>query len=125
VPHGVGGCHHVSLLTCRAGLAQAYHTASVLFEVLCALDRKAKPEEKVAPEDLVSGQNLQEKAAEIIPFNILPLDAAGASLAIMQLPEVRNAASHSLHSEGAKCPFPSDTICVSHSIEAYDVLLGC
>lgn len=74
---------------CRAALAQAYHTTSVLFEVLCALDRKAKPEEKVAPEDLEAGQKLQEKAAEIIPYNILPLDAAGGSLALMQLPEVR------------------------------------
>ncbi|KAJ7565707.1 hypothetical protein O6H91_02G072000 [Diphasiastrum complanatum] len=69
----------------RAQLAKAYQTAGVLFEVLCAVNKT----EEVAPEIIATGQDVKEKKEIYVPYNILPLDAAGASQAIMQLPEIR------------------------------------
>ncbi|KAH1255395.1 putative callose synthase 6 [Glycine max] len=80
----------------RAQLGKAYQTAGVLFEVLCAVNKTEKVEE-VAPEIIAAARDVQEKTEIYAPFNILPLDSAGASQSIMQLEErdnVRNQREH-------------------------------
>ncbi|PKA65497.1 Callose synthase 4 [Apostasia shenzhenica] len=72
----------------RALLGKAYQTAGVLFEVLCAVNKAEKVEE-VAPEIIASARDVQEKTEIYVPYNILPLDAAGASQPIMQLEEIK------------------------------------
>ncbi|KAF5178178.1 Callose synthase [Thalictrum thalictroides] len=62
----------------RTQLAKTYQTTGVLFDVLCAVNKNEKNEE-VAPEEM------NEIYA---PYNILPLDPAGASQPIMQFDEV-------------------------------------
>lgn len=74
----------------RAQLGKAYQTAGVLFEVLCAVNKTEKVEE-VAPEIIASAKDVQEKTEIYVPYNILPLDAAGASQSIMQLEEIKAA----------------------------------
>ncbi|EFJ23784.1 glucan synthase like 4 [Selaginella moellendorffii] len=71
----------------RAQLAKAYQTAGVLFEVLCAVNKT----EEVAPEIIAMGRDIKEKKEIYVPYNILPLDVAGSSQAIMQLPEIKAA----------------------------------
>ncbi|KAF5178690.1 Callose synthase [Thalictrum thalictroides] len=72
----------------EAKLAKAYQTAGVLFEVLCAVNKNEKNEE-VAPEIITAARNVQEMNEIYAPYNILPLDAAGASQPIMQFDEDR------------------------------------
>ncbi|MED6125206.1 Callose synthase 5 [Stylosanthes scabra] len=76
----------------RAQLGKAYQTAGVLFEVLCAVNKTEKVEE-VAPEIIAAARDVQEKTEIYAPFNILPLDSAGASQQIMQLEEIKAAVS--------------------------------
>ncbi|KAL4347308.1 hypothetical protein GQ457_17G019710 [Hibiscus cannabinus] len=80
----------------RVQLEKAYQTAGVLFEVLFAVNKSEKVEE-VAPEIMATAKDVQEKKEIYTPYNILPLDAAGASQSIMQLEErdnVRNMREH-------------------------------
>ncbi|XP_075501475.1 callose synthase 5-like isoform X1 [Primulina tabacum] len=72
----------------RAQLGKAYQTAGVLFEVLCAVNKTEKVEE-VAPEIMAAANDVQAKKEIYAPYNILPLDSAGASQSIMQLEEVK------------------------------------
>ncbi|XP_024527354.1 callose synthase 5 isoform X1 [Selaginella moellendorffii] len=85
----------------RAKLAKAYQTAGVLFEVLCAVNKT----EEVAPEIIALGEDVKEKKDIYAPYNILPLDAAGASQAIMQLPEIKAAVDALRNIRGL--PFPA------------------
>ncbi|KAK7318446.1 hypothetical protein RJT34_03148 [Clitoria ternatea] len=76
----------------RAQLTKAYQTAGVLFEVLCAVNKTEKVEE-VAPEIIAAARDVQEKTEIYTPYNILPLDSAGASVPIMQFEEIKAAVS--------------------------------
>ncbi|KAG2399383.1 Callose synthase [Vigna angularis] len=87
----------------RAQLGKAYQTAGVLFEVLCAVNKTEKVEE-VAPEIIAAARDVQEKTEIYAPFNILPLDSAGASQPIMQLEEIKAAVSAFLNIHGLNWP---------------------
>ncbi|XP_071914345.1 callose synthase 5 [Coffea arabica] len=76
----------------RAQLGKAYQTAGVLFEVLCAVNKTEKVEE-VSAEIMAAANDVQAKKEIYAPYNILPLDSAGASQSIMQLDEVKAAVS--------------------------------
>ncbi|KAK3199932.1 hypothetical protein Dsin_023347 [Dipteronia sinensis] len=86
----------------RAQLGKAYQTAGVLFEVLSNVCRS----EEIVPEITAAAKDVQEKMESYASYNILPLDAAGASESIMQLEEVKAAVAalrntHGLNWQGA------------------------
>ncbi|MCD7448465.1 Callose synthase 5 [Datura stramonium] len=87
----------------RAQLGKAYQTAGVLFEVLCAVNKSEKVEE-VAPEIIAAANDVQAKKEIYAPYNILPLDSAGASQSIMQLEEVKAAVSALSNTRGLNWP---------------------
>eukprot|EP01018_Ginkgo_biloba_P036440 Gb_08787 [translate_table: standard] len=87
----------------RAQLAKAYQTAGVLFEVLCAVNKSEKVEE-VAPEIIAAARDVKEKTEIYAPYNILPLDAAGASQAIMQMEEIKAAVASLRNTRGLNWP---------------------
>ncbi|CAJ1974879.1 unnamed protein product [Sphenostylis stenocarpa] len=87
----------------RAQLGKAYQTAGVLFEVLCAVNKTEKVEE-VAPEIIAAARDVQEKTEIYAPFNILPLDSAGASQPIMLLEEIKAAVSAFRNTRGLTWP---------------------
>lgn len=87
----------------RAQLGKAYKTAGVLYEVLCAVNKTEQVEE-VAPEIIAAANDVQANAEIYVPFNILPLDAAGASQSIMQLEEVKAAVAALQNTRGLTWP---------------------
>ncbi|KAL3630114.1 Callose synthase 5 [Castilleja foliolosa] len=87
----------------RAQLGKAYQTAGVLFEVLCAVNKTEKVEE-VAPEIMAAANDVQAKKEIYAPYNILPLDSAGAKQSIMQLEEVKAAVTALQNTRGLTWP---------------------
>ncbi|XP_068645658.1 callose synthase 5 [Aristolochia californica] len=87
----------------RAQIGKAYQTAGVLFEVLCAVNKTEKVDE-VAPEIIAAARDVQEKKEIYTPYNILPLDAAGASQCIMQLDEIKAAVAALSNTKGLNWP---------------------
>ncbi|KAL5722920.1 Callose synthase 5 [Ranunculus cassubicifolius] len=87
----------------RTQLSKAYQTAGVLFEVLCAVNKSEKIGE-VAPEIIATAKDVQEMNELYMPYNILPLDAAGASQSIMQLDEVKACVSALRDTKGLSWP---------------------
>ncbi|KAF5745135.1 callose synthase 5 [Tripterygium wilfordii] len=87
----------------RAQLGKAYQAAGVLFEVLCAVNKTEKVEE-VAPEIIAAARDVQEKKEIYVPYNILPLDSAGASQSIMQLEETKAAVAALWNTRGLNWP---------------------
>ncbi|KAI5335429.1 hypothetical protein L3X38_025562 [Prunus dulcis] len=87
----------------RAQLGKAYQTAGVLFEVLCAVNKTEKVEE-VAPEIIAAARDVQEKTEIYTPYNILPLDSAGATQSVMQLEEVKAAVGALWNTRGLNWP---------------------
>ncbi|KAL5708603.1 Callose synthase 5 [Ranunculus cassubicifolius] len=87
----------------RVQLGKAYQTAGVLFEVLCAVNKSEKVEE-VAPEIIAAAKDVQEKKEIYTPYNILPLDAAGASQCIMQFEEIKATVSALRNTQGLTWP---------------------
>ncbi|KAH9311870.1 hypothetical protein KI387_026905, partial [Taxus chinensis] len=88
----------------RAQLAKAYQTAAVLFEVLKAVTQTESAE--VDPELIKFGKDVEKKTEMYVPYNILPLDPAGANQAIMQFPEIRAAVTALRNIRGL--PWPED-----------------
>ncbi|KAH7862012.1 hypothetical protein Vadar_033662 [Vaccinium darrowii] len=91
----------------RAQLSKAHHTACVLSEVLCAVNGTQKVEE-VEPEIIAAARDVQARREIYTPFNILPLDSAGASQAIMQLEEVKAAVAALSNTDGLSWPSSSE-----------------
>ncbi|XP_002962019.2 callose synthase 5 [Selaginella moellendorffii] len=69
----------------RASLAKAYQTAGILFDVLTSVTRQDGAE--VDSEIQAMNTDVTKKKKDIKDYNILLLDAAGASQAIMKLEE--------------------------------------
>ncbi|KAF7130413.1 hypothetical protein RHSIM_Rhsim10G0135300 [Rhododendron simsii] len=89
----------------RAQISKAYETAGILFEVF--INGSGKVEE-VAPEIIAAARDVQAKKEIYAPFNILPLDSAGSSQAVMQLEEVKVAVAALGNTDGLKWPSLSE-----------------
>ncbi|XP_004289423.1 PREDICTED: callose synthase 5-like [Fragaria vesca subsp. vesca] len=87
----------------RAQVSKAYNTLNQLFEVLCGVNKSEKVEE-VAPEIIAAARDVQEKTEIYAPYNILPLDSAGATQSVMQLDEVKAAVAALWNTRGLNWP---------------------
>ncbi|KAJ4777890.1 Glucan synthase-like protein [Rhynchospora pubera] len=88
----------------RHQLTKAYQTASVLFEVLKAVNLTQAVE--VDQEILDTKKEIDKKTEIYAPYNILPLDPDSANQAIMQYPEIQSAVNALRNMRGL--PWPKD-----------------
>ncbi|KAG6551246.1 hypothetical protein Mapa_007172 [Marchantia paleacea] len=102
----------------RAQLTKAYQTAGILFEVLTQVSKSEMAE--APPEIIAAGKIVEEKQEIYLPYNILPLDAAGASQAIMQLPEIKAGVEALRNIRGL--PWPSQMEQARHKSGELDLL---
>ncbi|MFS7956864.1 putative 1,3-beta-glucan synthase [Helianthus anomalus] len=86
----------------RAQLTKAYQTASILFEVLKAVNTTQAVE--IEEEMLEAHQKVSQKTAIYIPYNILPLDPDSANQAIMRSPEIQAAVVALRYTRGLPWP---------------------
>ncbi|KAL8241377.1 hypothetical protein R6Q59_014732 [Mikania micrantha] len=82
----------------HAQLTKAYQSASVLFEVLKAVNlaHSTNVEEKI----LEAHVKVSQEAKIYLPYNILPLDLDGANHAIMRYPEIQAAVAALRYTKG-------------------------
>ncbi|XP_020215704.1 callose synthase 5 [Cajanus cajan] len=66
--------------------------------------KRVEEREKVAPEIIAAARDVQAKTEIYTPYNILPLDAAGASVPIMQFEEIKAAVSALWNTRGLNWP---------------------
>ncbi|KAL2634599.1 hypothetical protein R1flu_006078 [Riccia fluitans] len=92
--------------TDRAQLTKAYQTAGILFEVLTQVSKSEMAE--APPEIIAAGKIVEEKQEKYQPYNILPLDAAGSSQAIMQFSEIKAAVEALRNIRGLPWPTQMD-----------------
>nr|XP_023916506.1 callose synthase 2-like [Quercus suber] len=86
----------------RAQLTKAYQTASVLFEVLKAIEMSIE----VKLNTLQAHAKVEEKKQLYKPYNILPLDPDSENQAIMRYPEIQASVSALRNIRGL--PWPKD-----------------
>ncbi|KAK9078560.1 hypothetical protein SSX86_002617 [Deinandra increscens subsp. villosa] len=71
----------------RVQLTKAYQTASILFEVLKAVNLTEAVE--IGEQTLEAHEQVSQKTAIYLPYNILPLDPDSANQAIMRFQEIQ------------------------------------
>ncbi|KAJ7537052.1 hypothetical protein O6H91_12G095000 [Diphasiastrum complanatum] len=100
----------------RAQLAKAYQTAGVLFEVLLVVNKNIGVDKEI----MSTGKEVEQKKEIFVPYNILPLDSAGASQEIMQLDEIKAAMEALRNIRGL--PFQQSNDQPDHNTGEQDVL---
>lgn len=112
--------------TDRAQLARTYQTASVLFDVLKAVNQQQDDTEQVPLDpEVVEKANLVRTKKEIyVAYNILPLDPGSANQAIMMLPEVKAAVAALRNTRGLEFGSLKQKTTESDALEWLQLMFG-